>query len=114
MKVAYVAGPYRAETEYELVSNIRVAEKAAVALWQMGYAVICPHMNSAHMGGVCQDKVFLRGDLEILRRCDLIVLVDGWESSAGARDEYIQADLISMPKFEYPRDAEKLTEFSRS
>ena len=114
MKVAYIAGPYRAKTEYELVSNIRVAEKAAIALWQMGYAVICPHLNSAHFGGVCPDKSFLDGDLEILRRCDLIVLVDGWENSAGARDEYMQADSINIPKFEYPKDKRKLMEFSKS
>jgi len=108
MQVAYVAGPYRANSEYELVKNIRRAEAVAVELWRMGYAVICPHKNTAHFGGVCYDNVFLNGDLEILSRCDLVVLVEGWESSQGAKDEIIHAELINIPVFKWPEDEIKL------
>ncbi len=34
--VAYVAGPYRAETVNGIVENIQRARKAAVELWRMG------------------------------------------------------------------------------
>ena len=87
MKLIYIAGPYRSRTEYGLELNIRAAERAAARLWREGWAVICPHKNSAHMGGVAPDRVFLDGDLEILRRCDAIYMLKKWELSTGAKDE---------------------------
>lgn len=87
MKVIYVAGPYRAKTEWELIENIRRSEKAAIKLWQEGWAVICPHKNTAHFGGLLNDESFLTGDLVILSRCDAIYMCKGWAESAGAREE---------------------------
>ena len=113
MKLAFVAGKYRADTIHGIVENIRKAEAVAIELWKYGYAVITPHLNSRLMDGVCPDKVWLDGGLEILRRCDLIVLLEGWESSEGARDECIQAELIGIPVFEWIHDEKRLKEFSK-
>ena len=113
MKLAFVAGKYRADTIHGIVENIRKAEAVAIELWKMGFAVITPHLNSRLMDGVCPDKVWLDGGLEILRRCDLIVLLEGWESSEGARDECIQAELIGIPVFEWIHDEKRLKEFSK-
>lgn len=87
--VAYVAGPYRSTTEWGLEHNIRSAENVAINLWSMGYAVICPHKNTANFGGVrcLPDQVWLDGDLSILSRCDLLVAVPGWERSKGTVEE---------------------------
>ena len=60
MLVAYVAGPYRSETIYGIEQNIQRAKRLAAELWKRGYAVICPHANSAFMDGVCDDETFLR------------------------------------------------------
>uniref|UniRef100_A0A6M3JHD9 DUF4406 domain-containing protein n=1 Tax=viral metagenome TaxID=1070528 RepID=A0A6M3JHD9_9ZZZZ len=87
MKIIYVAGKYRAKTEWALEENIRHAEREAVKLWQHGWAVICPHKNTAHFGGVCTDATWLDGDLEILKRCDAIYMLAGWDLSSGARAE---------------------------
>ena len=80
---AYVAGPYRADTHYEIEQNIRNAEAIAIELWQKGYAVFCPHKNTAHFDGLAPDHVWLEGDLEWLKHADLLVLVPGWEKSEG-------------------------------
>lgn len=96
MKVIYVAGKYRATTEWELVENIRRAEEASIKFWQKGWAVICPHMNTAHFGGLCDDDIFLEGDLEILRRCDAIYMLSGWEKSIGATNELKEAQRIGL------------------
>jgi len=96
LKVAYIAGPYRGETESAVVANIRHAEKYAIKYWQMGYAVICPHMNSALLGGVVPNEAFLRGDLEILRRCDVVVMIPGWLRSAGAVGEELYARRLGL------------------
>lgn len=90
-RVIYVIGPYRAETLAGVRRNIERAREVAEWLWSefggMGVAVICPHLNSALMDGVAKDKVFLDGDLEILRRCDGAVCVPGWQFSEGSCGE---------------------------
>ena len=58
---------------------------AAVKLWKAGFAVICPHLNSfmIAISGVDEDEM-VRLDCEIIRRCDFVVLLKGWERSKGA------------------------------
>ena len=101
MNLAYVAGPYRAPTEWQVKQNIEAAERVAAMLWQMGFAVICPHKNTAFFGGLCPDEVWLRGDLVMLRRCDLVVLVPGWEASTGAQAEAEEAKRNGIPVYEW-------------
>ncbi len=91
MKVVYIAGPYRSHTVNGIVNNIRAAEAVAIKYWQMGYAVICPHKNTALFDGVCDDNIWLDGDLEILKRCDTIVMMTGWSNSSGANAEHALA-----------------------
>jgi len=87
VKVVYVIGPYRAKTVNEILHNIYEARRVAEELWRKGYAVICPHLNSAFMDGHVPDEVFLKADQEILGRCDGFALVRGWERSEGSLDE---------------------------
>ena len=87
MQIAYIAGPYRSDTVHGIVENIRKAEKVAIKYWRKGYAVICPHKNTALFDGLMPDDTWLKGDLEILKRCDAIVMMYGWELSSGARAE---------------------------
>lgn len=102
MKLAYVAGPYRADSESGVVANIRAAEEVAIELWKHGYAVICPHKNTALFGGLCPDEVWLKGDLVMLERCDLVVLVPGWERSSGTKAEFVHAHERGIPVYEWP------------
>ena len=87
MQIAYIVGPYRAKTIYEIKENIRRAEQYAVKYWQLGYAVICPHKNSAFFDGIVPDQSFLDGDIEIIKRCDIVVMTPGWEKSSGSVNE---------------------------
>ena len=98
MKVAFISGPYRGPTESDVVRNIRHAEQYAIKYWKLGYAVICPHKNSALFGGLADDSVWLDGDLEFLRRSDVIVLIPGWKTSAGAKAERREAIRLGIPR----------------
>lgn len=91
LKVAYIAGPYRATTIYGVVENIRRAEGVSLKYWAMGYAVICPHKNTALMDGLLPDACWLNGCLELLRRADVVVMMEGWLNSKGASAEYAEA-----------------------
>lgn len=89
MKVIYVAGRYRSKCEWQLEEFLRHAEDASLGLWKEGWAVICPHKNTAHFGGALDmpHSTWLEGDIEILKRCDSIYMLKGWEQSKGAKRE---------------------------
>lgn len=97
MRVIYISGPYRGDCENEVFEHIAQARSIAVKLWDMGYAVICPHTNSFFMGSRLGDSRFLEGDLEILRRCDSVIMVGDWEKSVGARWERNLALKLNIP-----------------
>lgn len=105
MDLLYVAGPYRAPTERGLIENIRMAEAIAFQLWHMGFAVICPHLNTAHFGGEDDDSLWLDGDLEMIRRCDALVTVPVWEHSDGTQQEVWWANWWGLPVFHWYVDA---------
>jgi hypothetical protein len=101
VKVVYVAGPYRADSEWEVLQNIRQAEEVAKELWLAGAAVICPHKNTAFFGGLAPDDVWLNGDLEILSRCDIVVMGWNWQRSSGAHAERNRALDIGIPVYHW-------------
>lgn len=110
MKIAYVAGPYRAPDTWARERNIRAAEILAFELWKAGFAVVCPHTNTRYFDGALQDEVFLRGDQLILLRCDCVVTVTGWENSRGSIAEVALAHEWRMPVLHSLRSAKRWLE----
>jgi len=90
-QVVFISGPYRADTPRQIQRNINKAAEVALKYWKMGYAVICPHTYCI-IYGECVDSVWLEGDLEMLRRCDGIVMMEGWENSKGSEMEHAFAN----------------------
>jgi len=99
MKVVYIAGSYRSETISGVFNNILKAREVALKYWKKGFAVICPHMNTALFDGEMPDDTWLDGDIEILKRCDAIVMMKGWEKSAGATIELEEAMKLNLNVF---------------
>ena len=96
--VVYVAGPYRAATPKAEAANIRRAAQAAAAIWAIGFVALCPHLNSPKDPPLSR-RLILRGDLELMRRCDAIFLIEGWKASPGALAEYAEAARLGMCVF---------------
>lgn len=92
----YIAGPYRGPTESAIRRNIERAREAAELVWKCGGKALCPHLNTAFMGGVVPDAVFLRADLEWLAQCDAVYAVHGWEQSVGAKGEIAEARRLGI------------------
>lgn len=82
-EIVFVSGKYRGNIE----ANIDHAEMVAKLLWEQDFIVICPHLNTARFDGICSDDTWLQGYLEILRRCDSIFMLRGWQDSEGANAE---------------------------
>jgi len=99
MKVIYISGPYRSNTEYGVKQNILRAEEEALFVWSIGGVALCPHLNTAFFGGAngLSDDVWLEGDLELVKRCDAIYLIDGWRNSQGAMRELVEATGNNIP-----------------
>lgn len=99
MKLIYVAGPFRGPNSWEIEQNIRRAESLALEVWRLGAAALCPHTNTRFFQGAADDKVWLEGDLEMLRRCDALILTPDWIKSSGARAEVAEANRLEIPVF---------------
>jgi len=84
--VIYIAGPYSAPTEIGILDNIRKACEARDRLIENGWAVVCPHANTANMDNT-NPGIYYRMDLALLARCNAIYMLKGWEHSVGATME---------------------------
>ena len=102
MVIVFIAGPYRAKNNWSLTVNISRAAGVALAVWKMGAAVICPHLNCAPFQGAAPDSVWLKGDLAMLDRCDAVVALPNWTESVGARAEVARARAAGKPVFVWP------------
>ena len=88
----YVSGRYTADTEAEIMVNIRRALDAGDTMLKLGYAPIIPHVCMNHNTSW---KKAIDHDLEIVRglcpATDVLVLLPGWEQSKGAEVERKEA-----------------------
>lgn len=99
MKVVYIAGPFRAKTGWLIEQNVRRAEELGLAVSRLGVAPLIPHCNTRNFQGEGEDSYWLEATMELLRRCDAMILVPGWEKSSGTRAEVNEAARIGIPVF---------------
>lgn len=100
MKVIYIAGKYRGPNAWAVEQNIRAAEEVAARVAAMGLMPMVVHPMTRFIGGANADEKFwVDGTKEIMRRCDAVVLVPGWGSSAGTRAEIEEAKRLGIPVF---------------
>jgi len=100
MRVIYIAGPFRGASAWAVHQNIERAEALAYQVWEAGFVALCPHNNTRHFDGTLTDEVWLKGDLELLSRCDAVLTVPGWQSSRGTVAEVEYAQQLGLPVFE--------------
>lgn len=91
--LVFVAGPYRAATEWGIRKNIEKCADRAMDVWRLNrngakrVAAVAPCLNSSFFGGEIPDEMFLAADQAMLLRCDALMTADGWEGSKGALAE---------------------------
>jgi nucleoside 2-deoxyribosyltransferase len=106
VKLLYIAGPFsHRDRVHGIDRNILAASEIALACWKAGWATICPHKNTAgFQHTTVPDSVWYEGDLEMLRRCDAVLLIPGWGHSMGAMNEAAEAEHWEIPVYVYDRD----------
>ena len=107
MKVICIACPFWAASAWAPVSawwveqeqNIRAGEVLALEVRRLGAAALYPHTNARFFQGAAVDTVRLEGDLEMLRRCDAVVMAPRWERAPRAQAEGVEAGRVGLPVF---------------
>lgn len=99
MKLIYVAGPYRASTGWGVDQNIQRAREIGAQVAEAGGLPVVPHANTAHYDGIQNDTFWLDGTLELMRRCDAVLMSPTWEKSMGSRGEHAEAIKRGLPVF---------------
>jgi nucleoside 2-deoxyribosyltransferase len=100
MKVVYVAGKFRGKTNWEIQQNVRRAEEVSLRVAELGAMPLCPHKNTEHFDGLLTAEFWLAGTLELMRRCDAVVLVEGWRNSSGTMAEIEEANRLGIPVYD--------------
>lgn len=100
MRVVYISGAYRSTTTWGIEQNVRAAEKQALAVWGVGLVPVCPHTMSRFFYGSVPERVVQDGLLELVRHCDAVLALPGFEQSSGSMAEVDEAVRAGIPVFE--------------
>ena len=100
MKLVYVAGPLMAANDWEIRENIHRAAALGLEVAKLGCYPVIPHTNTGSVFiGTITPEFWYAGTLELLRRCDAMILTPDWEDSKGARAEVEDAKHRGQPIF---------------
>lgn len=106
MRIVYVAGAYRHPTPWGIEQNIRKAEAVGLEVAKLGAVPLIPHSMYRFYQHSLPDEFWLEGTLALMRGCDAVMLVEGWEKSTGSRGEKAEAERLGMPVFTSLADLE--------
>ncbi len=100
-QLVYIAGPFRGPNLMAVQENIEAARSRMLPIVQNGFMPVCVHtMEGLAMHDQQQehDGVFwLEGTLEILRRCDHVIVDYRWLASRGTIAEVREAFRLKIP-----------------
>jgi len=105
----YISGPYNADSEEKIEKNVRKAEDLALELIKRtSHYPICPHtMTKGWEKKISLDDI-MRSDFEAVKKCDALLMLEGWEKSRGAKLEKKYAGILDKPIYysidEIPKD----------
>lgn len=99
MKLLYVAGPFTGPTAWDIECNVRSAELVGLEVAKLGVMPVIPHTNTRFFHGQCTEEFWYEGTLELMLRCDGIIMCSGWSESRGATQELGAARKVGMTVF---------------
>jgi hypothetical protein len=94
----YCAGPLSA-TEVNYIKNVHRNIQTSIKIKKAGYSVVTPS-NDLLVGLQAGDygyEDYANNALQIMKRCDIVYLDEGWEKSKGCLQEKVIAEKYNIP-----------------
>ncbi len=103
LKIVFIIGKYFSDDFNEIEANIRLAEEYAIKLWNLGFGVFTPHLNTHHFEvktKVAEEIYQVFDKIVIKRLCDCGFVLPNWRKSEGSKKEVNLFQKIGKPIFE--------------
>lgn len=100
MVLLYIAGPYSAPTQEGIEENVKAAQKLGAELMTAfpgKVLAVVPHSIGKGLEDRGDYKFWCAATLELMKRCDGVVLRHNWHNSPGALGEVDAALRLRMP-----------------
>lgn len=114
--VIYVAGPYTGKSRGQVASNVAAARHLGQLCARKGWMPLMPTVNTAHFEDDYPDvgdyEFWMAGTEALLRRCDAVIFVDGWQFSVGCHSELAVANQLGIPVYFSSVDLPLAAEFA--
>ena len=93
-----MAGKLTGKNNFEIAQNVAAAEDVGLLVAEAGAMPLIPHSNTGlKFFGTINEQFWYDGTMELLRRCDAVIMVPGWEASKGAQAEREEALRMDLP-----------------
>ena len=97
MAIVYIAGPFRGKNAKAVADNVERARAVAYKVAKSGHVPLCTHSMYSTFDGTLTDKFWLEATMKLLKKADVVLMMPGWEKSAGSRAERDAALRMGMP-----------------
>lgn len=108
IKQVFISAPFRAKTMWDVARSCNYVESVAAdviklneELRPLGISInyIAAHLNARNFAGLAPDDFWLEVYLDLLKRCDAMLLTGEWEGSDGCLLELGAAQALEKPVF---------------
>jgi hypothetical protein len=101
IETLFLAGAYWSSDPNAIDKNIQLAEQYSIELWNRGYKVVSPHLNTRNfeVKAKAGEEAYKELDMRILQCCDAVFALPNWKESAGAGAEIDEAKRLWKPIF---------------
>lgn len=102
MRLIYIAGPMESGSPHHwcIEQNCRIAEEIGLEVDRLGGYGIVPHLLTRNFIDVLPREFWLQADMELISRCDAMVVSPLWRRSEGAVQERAYAIYRKLPVFQ--------------
>lgn len=95
----YLAGKYTEAHTYLVQRNIALAMHHAQEVAIMGALPVTPHLLTANMDGIQHYQWWCDVTMQLMRKCDAVLMLPNYDRSNGAVAELVEALRLDMPVF---------------
>ena len=115
-KLIYVAGRYRGKSPEAVQLNVQASRQVGVVCAERGWMPVTPCVMTAGFENLTDndDEFWLESTLELMLRCDAVVMAPGWLKSEGATNEYNEAKLAGIAVYEVVDEVPNVDNFEGS